>query len=97
MEAPLKIVGIGGSLAVPSRSLAALQIALEAAEMEFVVRSLRGWAVPLVMPISHVAQVFDGTGRAMDPGVDAQLRALGREVVRAARQFAELGYCDYSD
>lgn len=195
MEAPLKIVGIGGSLAVPSSSLSALQITLEAAEeagaettlfnvrtlnlpwyapppapvpeeaarladavcqaqgllwssplyhgtisgvfknaidwlhllsdrdppylsykvvglistaggvqglqaintMEFAVRSLRGWAVPLVMPISRSAQVFDAAGHITDARIEAQLRTLGQEVVRAARQFAELGYCDYGD
>jgi FMN reductase len=64
--------------------------------MEFVVRALRGWAVPLVMPISRAAQVFDESGRALDALVEGQLHSLGREVVRAARQFAELGYCDYS-
>jgi FMN reductase len=194
MERPLKIVGIGGSMAATSRSRAALQIALEAAAeagatthlfdirtmdlpmyvpamtavpaaaqeladaaceakgliwssplyhgtvsgafknaldwlhlladrdppclsykvvgliataggvqglqavntMEFVVRSLRGWAVPLVMPISRAAQVFDEAGRPLDLAVAAQLQTLGREVVRAARQFADLGYCDYS-
>jgi FMN reductase len=63
--------------------------------MEFVVRALRGWAVPLVMPISRAALVFDQTGRVTDPAIEAQLQALGREVVRAARQFAELGHCDY--
>lgn len=201
MSVPLKIVGIGGSLALPSRSLVALQIALAAAEqdgaqtrlfdvramnlplytpgvdhpdnrpavpsvalelvdavcaaqgliwssplyhgtisgafknvldwlhllsdrdppyltykvvglistaggvqglqavntMEFVVRALRGWAVPMVMPIARVAQVFDTAGQVTDRSVETQLQALGREVTRAARQFTELGYCDYSD
>jgi FMN reductase len=64
--------------------------------MEFVVRALRGWAVPLVMPIARAGQEFDEMGRAADLAIDAQLRTLGREVVRAAGQFAELGYCDYS-
>jgi FMN reductase len=63
--------------------------------MEFVVRALRGWAVPLVMPISRAALVFDGAGRVTDPAIEAQLHTLGQEVVRAARQFAELGHCDY--
>src|SRR5262245_8199632 len=65
--------------------------------MEFVVRALRGWAVPLVMPIPRAAQAFDEEGRPRDPATGAQLHALGREVVRAARQMAAHGYCDYSD
>jgi FMN reductase len=44
--------------------------------MEFVVRALRGWAVPLVLPIPQAWQVFkDG-------------RVLGRELARAAQVFA---------
>ena len=56
--------------------------------MEFVVRSLRGWAVPLVIPVPKAWQVFDHEGHARDQAIDGQLRALGREVARAARQFA---------
>ena len=55
--------------------------------MEFVVRALRGWAVPLVIPIPQAWRVFDREG-LHDEEVAAQLRALGREVTRAARQFA---------
>lgn len=47
--------------------------------LEFVVRSLRGWAVPLVIPISW-RQAFDCDGRIVDERVVAQLRALGHEV-----------------
>ncbi len=64
--------------------------------MEFCVRALRGWAVPLVMPIASAAQAFDEHGHLRDAKVDAQLHLLGREVVRAANQFALHGYCDYS-
>ena len=56
--------------------------------MEFIVRALRGWAVPLVMPISQAWKVFDQTGKSNDPKIDEQLRALGHEVARAAAQFA---------
>ena len=63
--------------------------------MEFSVRALRAWAVPLVMPISQAWQAFD-EGNLHDPKIDQQLRNLGKEVVRAARQFAVDGYCDYS-
>ena len=64
--------------------------------MEFAVRSLRAWAVPLVMPISQAWQAFDELGNVRDPKIELQLRTLGREVVRAAKQFAADGYCDYS-
>jgi FMN reductase len=55
--------------------------------MEFVVRALRGWAVPLVLPIPQVWQAFKD-GRVLDQRVEAQLRALGRELARAAQVFA---------
>lgn len=56
--------------------------------MEFVVRALRGWAVPLVIPIPQAWRVFDSEGKMQDETVSEQLRALGREVTRAARSFA---------
>jgi FMN reductase len=55
--------------------------------MEFVVRALRGWAVPLVLPIPQAWQVFND-GRVLDKRVEEQLRALGRELARAAQVFA---------
>ena len=64
--------------------------------MEFVVRALRGWAVPLVIPVPRAWQTFDDHGRALDPGIDKQLRELGAEVVKASRQFKSHGFCDYS-
>jgi FMN reductase len=54
--------------------------------MEFVVRALRGWAVPLVLPIPQALRVFQ-EGRVLDPRVEAQLRALGHELARAAQLF----------
>jgi FMN reductase len=56
--------------------------------MEFVVRALRGWAVPLVIPIPQAWRVFDKEGNTEDAKITEQLHALGREVTRAARQFA---------
>lgn len=64
--------------------------------MEFAVRALRGWAVPMVMPIPKAWEVFDERGRSRDERVTDQLKALGREVFRAARQFADTGACDYA-
>lgn len=56
--------------------------------MEFVVRALRGWAVPLVIPIPQAWRVFDEEGHSHDAQIAEQLRSLGREVTRAARLFA---------
>lgn len=56
--------------------------------MEFIVRALRGWAVPLVMPIPQAWKAFDREGKPQDKGLIEQLHALGREVARAACQFA---------
>jgi FMN reductase len=65
--------------------------------MEFVVRALRGWSVPLVIPIPRAWQVFDEEGKARDEGIERQLHSLGAEVWRAARQFALEGVCDYAE
>ena len=56
--------------------------------MEFSVRSLRGWAVPYVVPVPQAAQVFAETGAIQDPLVEQQLRLLGEEVVRVAERIA---------
>jgi FMN reductase len=56
--------------------------------MEFVVRALRGWAVPLVMPIAQAWKAFDKQGVAQDAQLTEQLHALGREVARGSCQFA---------
>jgi FMN reductase len=64
--------------------------------MEFIARSLRGWSVPLVLPVSQSWQSFDPDGNLKDEAVGVQLRKLGAEVVRAARQFQTDGTCDYA-
>jgi FMN reductase len=56
--------------------------------MEFVVRALRGWAVPLVMPIAQAWKAFDEQGQPTDMRLTEQLHALGREVARVSSQFA---------
>ena len=48
--------------------------------MEFVVRALRGMAVPLVAPVSKAYRAFDDAGRATEDTIDQLLQALGREV-----------------
>jgi NAD(P)H-dependent FMN reductase len=55
--------------------------------MEFIARSLRGWSVPLVLPVAQSWQSFDPDGHLKDEAVASQLRKLGAEVVRAARHF----------
>ncbi len=60
--------------------------------MDFIARSLRGWSVPLVMPVPQSWQTFDPDGRLVDDAIGDQLRALG--VARAARQFQSSGACD---
>ena len=65
--------------------------------MDFIVRALRGWSVPMVQPVAQSWRTFDLDGRLADDAVADQLRALGEEVVRAARQFRAEGTCDYSD
>jgi FMN reductase len=65
--------------------------------MEFSVRALRGWAVPLVLPLPHSWETFDPDGRLTDERTADQLRVLGTEVVRAARQFRQDGSCDYAE
>jgi FMN reductase len=55
--------------------------------MEFVVRALRGWAVPLVLPIPQAWQAFKD-GSLVDSRIEQQLRALGHELARAAQLFA---------
>jgi FMN reductase len=56
--------------------------------MEFVVRALRGWTVPFVVPIARAYQAFGDDGRPKDAGLEGQLDKLGREVVAAAHRFA---------
>ncbi len=56
--------------------------------MEFVVRALRGWTVPLVVPVAQAYQCFAADGTPRDDAVVARLTALGREVVAASLRFA---------
>ena len=55
--------------------------------MDFIARALRAWSVPLVLPVPQSWRSFGPDGQLTDEAVGAQLRALGAEVVRAARQF----------
>jgi FMN reductase len=55
--------------------------------MEFIVRSLRAWAVPLVVPVGPATRLFDADGTLQDEGARRQLTTLGSEVTRVARLF----------
>jgi hypothetical protein len=48
------------------------------------------------MPVPQSWQTFDADGRLVDDAIGDQLRALGAEVTRAARQFQSKGTCDYA-
>lgn len=79
-DKPVGLIGIAGG----SHALQAIT------SMEQIVRSLRGWSVPLVVPINRASTVFDrATGLVVDATVDSQLTALGVEIVRAARIFSK--------
>ncbi len=56
--------------------------------MEFIVRALRGWAVPLVVPIPQSWQAFDETSKPSDPQIEGSLKALGKEVARIAQRWS---------
>jgi FMN reductase len=63
--------------------------------MALVVRAFSGWAVPLVAP---AARTWLALGRQVrDETVAVSLKGLGEEIVRAARQVARSGTCDYAD
>ena len=55
--------------------------------MELVVRALRGWTVPLVVPVARAHHAFTADGTARDAAVADQLARLGREVVSSARRL----------
>jgi len=55
--------------------------------MEQIVRSLRGWTVPFVVPINRASEVFERDGSVKPGIVDEQLALLGTELVRAANLF----------
>jgi FMN reductase len=50
-----------------------------------------------VLPVPQARRSFDPDGHLADEAIARQLRALGAEVVRAARQFQAEGTCDYAD
>ena len=57
--------------------------------MEFIVRALRAFAVPLVVPIPQSWQAFGESGRPANPQIQEPLQMLGGEVVRVSRRIAQ--------
>jgi FMN reductase len=55
--------------------------------MEFSARSLRGWTVPYVVPVSGATSAFSDLGAVQDEAIALQLRTLGAEVARVAERF----------
>jgi len=57
--------------------------------MEFIIRALRGWAVPLVVPIPQSWQAFEDTGHPANAQIEEPLKTLGGEVARVTRRIAQ--------
>jgi len=57
--------------------------------MEFIVRALRAFAVPLVVPVPQSWQAFEEGGRPANPQVEEPLKTLGWEVVRVTQRIAQ--------
>ncbi|HZB35263.1 MAG TPA: NADPH-dependent FMN reductase [Gaiellaceae bacterium] len=73
-----KVVGLIGS-AGGAQGLQAVNT------LEYAVRSLRAFAVPLVVPIAG-GSAFDGDGKLVDERAAARLRHLGEEVAELCLQ-----------
>ena len=56
--------------------------------MDFIVRALRGWAVPLVVTIPQSFKAFDEDAKSTDSQIEESLKALGREVARIALRLS---------
>ncbi len=55
--------------------------------MEYAVRALRGYTVPMVVPVPRAWKLFDAGGEMIDEKVAGQLRSLGKEVHRMAHKM----------
>lgn len=77
-DKPIGLIGVSAGV----QSLQAITA------MEQIARALRGWAIPLVVPVHRAPEVFEKDGAVKDARVDKQLAALGAELVRAATLFA---------
>ncbi len=52
--------------------------------MEYIVRALRGWTFPMVVPVSNAWKTFDMNGVCEDEKVAQQLELLGKSVANAS-------------
>ncbi len=52
--------------------------------MEYIVRSLRGWTLPLTGPVGRASKAFDEDGKPRDEALLERLRSVGTELVHAA-------------
>ena len=59
--------------------------------MEYAVRALRGYTVPMVVPVPRAWKLFDAEGAMTDAKVAGQLASLGREVHRVAEKMRPRG------
>ncbi|GAB4509759.1 MAG: NAD(P)H-dependent oxidoreductase [Haliangiales bacterium] len=55
--------------------------------MEYMVRALRGWTLPLTAPIARAGAAFDSDGQAVDSALGERLRLIGEETVSAAARW----------
>jgi len=55
--------------------------------MEYIVRSLRGWTLPLTAPISRADAAFDKSGQPRDGALASRLHLIGQELVSAVRSL----------
>jgi len=78
MDKPIGLIGIAGGGQ-------ALQVITS---MEQIVRSLRAWTIPFVVPINRAADVFSSTGELKDERVIEQLEQLAAELLRSGKIFS---------
>lgn len=57
--------------------------------MEQIVRALRGWTIPFVVPVLRSWQIFKPDNSVTDAKVLQQLHSLGKEVKAAAERFSD--------
>jgi FMN reductase len=55
--------------------------------MEFVVRALRGWTMPMTIPLDRAFEVFDTAWHIKDGKLRDRLLQLGTEVTQAAQRL----------
>jgi NAD(P)H-dependent FMN reductase len=59
--------------------------------LRLVMRAVHAWVIPQQVMVPHSSKAFDESGRLVDPGIEARLLEVGREVVKFARIHAAAG------